>query len=127
MAVSMTMPILIVDDYNTMVRIVRNLLRQLGFSNIDEASDGATALVKLRAKDYALVISETNMGPMTGRELLARLRADERTKATPVVMLADDDAEAAQTEARAGSLCSLLKPFTAQSLKAKLEPMIGAF
>lgn len=127
MAVSMTMPILIVDDYNTMVRIVRNLLRQLGFSNIDEASDGATALAKLRTKDYALVISETNMRPMTGKELLARLRADERTKATPVVMLADDAAEAAQTEVRADSLNSLLKPFTAQALKAKLEPMIGAF
>mgnify|MGYP001247385244 CR=1 FL=1 len=67
MAVSMTMPILIVDDYNTMIRIVRNLLRQLGFSNIDEATGGDVALAKLRAKDYALVISDSSMAPMNWR------------------------------------------------------------
>jgi CheY-like chemotaxis protein len=65
MSVSMTMPILIVDDYNTMIRIMRNLLRQLGFSNIDEANDGAAALAKMRAKDYALVISDSHMAPMS--------------------------------------------------------------
>lgn len=66
MSVSMTMPILIVDDYNTMIRILRNLLRQLGFSQIDEANDGAAALAKMRAKPYGLVISDTSMTPMTG-------------------------------------------------------------
>jgi CheY-like chemotaxis protein len=60
MSVSMTMPILIVDDYNTMIRIMRNLLRQLGFTNIDEANDGAAALAKMRNKDYALVISDSH-------------------------------------------------------------------
>ncbi len=122
MAVSMTMPILIVDDYNTMIRIVRNLLRQLGFSNIDEASGGDVALAKLRAKDYALVISDSGMSPMTGRELLARVRADERTRQTPFVMIGDD-AGAAQ----AGASATIAIPFTAQALKAKIEPMIGAF
>lgn len=122
MAVSMTMPILIVDDYNTMIRIVRNLLRQLGFSNIDEATGGDVALAKLRAKDYALVISDANMSPMTGRELLARVRADDRTKQTPFVMIGDD-AEASH----AGASATIAIPFTAQALKAKIEPMLGAF
>lgn len=125
MAVSMTMPILIVDDYNTMVRIVRNLLRQLGFSNIDEASDGDTALAKLRAKDYALVISDSSMSPMTGRELLSRVRADARTQKTPFVMIANDAAEVAQ--AANASSAYIAMPFNAQALKAKLEPMLGAF
>jgi two-component system, chemotaxis family, chemotaxis protein CheY len=125
MSVSMSMPILIVDDYNTMVRIVRNLLRQLGFSNIDEASDGAAALAKLRTKDYALVISEANMSPMTGAELLERVRGGERGRETPFLMLADDAAEAAL--ARAGASGAIVKPFTAQSLKATLEPVLGAF
>jgi two-component system, chemotaxis family, chemotaxis protein CheY len=123
----MTMPILIVDDYNTMIRILRNLLRQLGFTNIDEACDGRTALAKMRSKDYALVISDSNMAPMTGLELLQRVRADERTKSTPFVMIANDPSEGAQAEARAGASSYLVKPFNAQSLKSKLVPVIGAF
>ncbi len=127
MAVSMTMPILIVDDYNTMIRILRNLLRQLGFTNIDEACDGRAALAKLRTKDYALVISDTNMAPMSGAELLRRVRSDDRTKATPFIMIANDPSEGADVQARAGASSYIVKPFTAQSLKAKLEPVIGAF
>ncbi|HEX5688842.1 MAG TPA: response regulator [Roseiflexaceae bacterium] len=127
MAVSMTMPILIVDDYNTMIRILRNLLRQLGFSNIDEACDGRAALAKLRVKEYALVISDTNMAPMSGLELLNRIRADDRTKATPFIMIANDTAEGAAVERRAGASSYIVKPFTAQSLKTKLVPVIGAF
>jgi two-component system chemotaxis response regulator CheY len=127
MSVSMTMPILIVDDYNTMIRILRNLLRQLGFSNIDEASDGRTALAKMRSKDYALVISDWSMAPMSGLELLQRVRADERTKATPFVMVANDLNEGAEAERRAGASTYIVKPFTAQSLKTKLVPVIGAF
>ncbi len=125
MAVSMSMPILIVDDYNTMIRILRNLLRQLGFTQIDEASDGATALAKIRAKDYALVISDTHMASMSGVELLQRVRADERTRATPFVMLGDSEDEAPAT--RAGASGCLARPFSAQTLKAKLEPVLGAF
>jgi two-component system, chemotaxis family, chemotaxis protein CheY len=126
-AVSMTMPILIVDDYNTMIRILRNLLRQLGFTNIDEANDGAAALAKMRAKDYALVISDASMAPMTGLELLQRVRADERTSKTPFVMVANDAREGAEAEGRAGASTYIVKPFTAQSLKAKLVPVIGTF
>lgn len=125
MAVSMTMPILIVDDYNTMIRILRNLLRQLGFTNIDEASDGRTALSKLGAKDYALVISDSGMAPMSGIELLQRVRADERTKATPFVIVGDTSDEHAAN--RAGAQGCLVKPFNAQTLKQKLVPVLGAF
>lgn len=122
----MTMPILIVDDYNTMIRIMRNLLRQLGFSNIDEASDGRTALAKMSQKNYALVISDSNMAPMTGLELLQRVRADERTKQTPFMMVAGDQIEGVEAERRAAN-SYILKPFNAQSLKSKLVPVLGAF
>lgn len=127
MAVSMTMPILIVDDYNTMIRILRNLLRQLGFSNIDEASDGRTALTKLRTKDYALVISDWNMTPMTGLELLSRVRADDRTKNMPFVMVANEAAHDSAAANRAGVSTYIMMPFTAQTLKSKLVGVLGAF
>jgi two-component system chemotaxis response regulator CheY len=122
MAVSMSMPILIVDDYNTMIRILRNQLRQLGFDNIDEASDGHTALAKLNSKDYALVISDSGMEPMSGADLLARVRADARTRATPFVMVAKDN-EALVEEASA----TIVKPFNAEMLRSQLAPVLGAF
>jgi two-component system chemotaxis response regulator CheY len=119
------MPILIVDDYNTMIRILRNLLRQLGFSNIDEASDGRTALAKMQSKDYALVISDSIMSPMTGAELLQRVRANERTAGTPFIMVANDNGD--EGDARPGVSSTILRPFTAQSLKSTLVPVIGTF
>ena len=76
MAIDMSMPVLVVDDYNTMIRIIRNLLKQLGFEDVDDASDGSAALAKLREKKYGLVISDWNMEPMTGYELLKEVRAD---------------------------------------------------
>lgn len=128
MAVSMTTPILVVDDYNTMVRILRNLLRQLGFSNIDEASDGATALNKMRAKPYQLVISDFAMAPMTGGELLQRVRADERLKNTPFVMVTTDArADASRVVDRAGNGACIVKPFNAPALKQKLVAVLGDF
>ena len=74
MAIDMTMPVLVVDDYNTMIRIIRNLLKQLGFEDIDDATDGTAALAKMRDKRYGLVISDWNMEPMTGYELLKEVR-----------------------------------------------------
>jgi two-component system, chemotaxis family, chemotaxis protein CheY len=124
MSVSMTMPILIVDDYNTMIRILRNLLRQLGFSNIDEANDGAAALAKMKSKDYALVISDSHMSPMTGLEFLQRVRADQRMAQTPFVIVANDNSEGAEAQ---GASTYIVKPFSAQSLKSTLVPVIGAF
>jgi len=122
-----TMPILIVDDYNTMIRIVRNLLRQLGFTNIDEASDGRTALAKMQSKSYALVISDWSMNSMTGLELLKHVRANAKTAETPFVMLANDNDQGAATEMRAGANSYVVKPFTAQALKERLVPVLGAF
>jgi two-component system, chemotaxis family, chemotaxis protein CheY len=127
MAVANTMPILIVDDYNTMIRILRNLLRQLGFSHIDEASDGSTALAKLRSKDYRLVISDWNMAPMGGFELLARVRADEKLAATPFVMVTNEMDETAHAACLAGAGAAIAKPFNAPALRAKLEAVLGAF
>jgi two-component system chemotaxis response regulator CheY len=127
MAVSMSMPILIVDDYNTMIRILRNLLRQLGFSHIDEASDGRTALTKLRAKDYQLVISDWDMAPMTGVELLKHVRASDRYRETPFVMVANDGSDGVAAAQRAGASTYIVKPFTAPTLKAKLVSVLGNF
>ena len=76
MAMDLSMPVLVVDDYNTMIRIIRNLLKQLGFQNIDDASDGSAALNKMRSKKYGLVISDWNMEPMTGYDLLREVRGD---------------------------------------------------
>ncbi|GIK49622.1 MAG: response regulator [Hyphomonadaceae bacterium] len=126
MSVSMTMPILIVDDYNTMIRILRNLLRQLGFSQIDEANDGAAALAKMRAKPYGLVISDTSMTPMTGVELLQRVRADARLAHTPFLMVANDSAEGQAAARRAGAASYIVKPFNAQSLRLNIASVLGA-
>src|SRR4029077_6941995 len=87
MAIDMSMPVLVVDDYNTMIRIIRNLLKQLGFEDVDDASDGSAALVKMRDKRYGLVISDWNMEPMTGYELLKQMRADPHLNTTPFFML----------------------------------------
>ena len=74
MSIDLSMPILVVDDYNTMIRIIRNLLKQLGFENVDEASDGTIALERMREKKYGLIISDWNMEPMTGYDLLKEVR-----------------------------------------------------
>ena len=87
MAVDLSMPILVVDDYSTMVRIIRNLLKQIGFENVDDANDGSAALVKLRAKPYGLVISDWNMEPMTGYDLLREVRSDPSLVKTPFIMV----------------------------------------
>src|SRR5271155_3094702 len=87
MAVDKSMNVLIVDDYKTMLRIIRNLLRQLGFDNVDEATDGSMALQMLRGGNYGLVISDWNMEPMTGLQLLREVRGDDRLKGVPFIMV----------------------------------------
>ncbi len=79
--------VLIVDDYNTMLRIIRNLLKQIEFHNVEEATDGAEALNKLRSGNFGLVISDWNMAPMTGLQLLQEVRADTRLKGMPFIMI----------------------------------------
>lgn len=128
MAVDMKMPILIVDDYKTMLRIVRNLLQKLGFSDIDEAMDGTDALAKLKGRKYGLVISDWNMQPMTGYELLRKVRADEDLKSLPFVMVtAESKVENVVAARQAGVNNYIIKPFSAEVLKAKLKTVLGDF
>lgn len=128
MAVDMNMQILIVDDYKTMLRIIRNLLKQLGFNNVDEATDGSDALGKLRAKDYGLVISDWNMEPMTGIQLLREVRADEKMRDLPFIMItAESKTENVIAAKEAGVSNYIVKPFNAATLKTKLTSVIGNF
>ena len=122
MAVDLSMPILVVDDYATMIRIIRNLLRQLGFENVDEASDGRAALAKLRARKFGLVISDWNMEPMTGYELLQEVRADRALFAMPFIMItAESKTDNVIAAKKAGVNNYIVKPFNAATLKGKID------
>jgi two-component system chemotaxis response regulator CheY len=122
MAVDTSMSVLVVDDYNTMIRIIRNLLKQLGFENIDDASDGSAALNKMRGKKYGLVISDWNMEPMTGYDLLREVRADPNLATTPFIMItAESKTENVIAAKKAGVNNYIVKPFNAATLKTKIE------
>jgi two-component system, chemotaxis family, chemotaxis protein CheY len=128
MSVDMNMEILIVDDYRTMLRIIRNLLKQIGFDNVDEATDGSMALKKMREKSYGLVISDWNMEPMTGLQLLKEVRADANLKHTPIIMVtAESKTENVIAAKQAGVNNYIVKPFNAATLKMKLSAVIGNF
>ena len=128
MAVDKNMNILIVDDYKTMLRIIRNLLSQLNFPNVQEATDGATALDKLRDGSFGLVISDWNMEPMTGLQLLREVRADAKLKALPFVMItAESKTENVVAAKEAGVSNYIVKPFNAETLKTKLVSVLGDF
>ncbi|HEY4982112.1 MAG TPA: response regulator [Pseudolabrys sp.] len=122
MAVDLSMPVLIVDDYNTMVRIIRNLLRQLGFEHIDDANDGSEALAKMQQFKYGLVISDWNMEPMTGYALLQQVRSDPALAKTPFIMVtAESKTENVIAAKKAGVSNYIVKPFNAQTLKSKID------
>jgi two-component system, chemotaxis family, chemotaxis protein CheY len=122
MALDLSMPVLVVDDYSTMVRIIRNLLAQLGFGDVDDAKDGASALEKMRIKRYGLVISDWNMEPMTGYDLLKEVRADPGLGAVPFIMVtAESKTENVIAAKKAGVNTYIVKPFNAQTLKSKIE------
>lgn len=128
MSVDKNMNILIVDDYKTMLRIIRNLLKQLGFDNVDEATDGSEALQKLRDKGYGLVISDWNMEPMTGLQLLREVRKDNKLKDTPFIMItAESKTDNVVAAKEAGVNNYIVKPFNAATLKTKLVSVIGDF
>jgi len=128
MAVDMSMQILVVDDYKTMIRIISNLLKQLGFNNVDSAADGAEALEKMRHGGYGLVISDWNMEPMTGFELLTEVRADAKLKPTPFIMVtAESKTENVVAAKKAGVNNYIVKPFNAATLKSKMVSVIGDF
>ncbi|KOC87618.1 chemotaxis response regulator CheY [Winslowiella iniecta] len=120
--VDKNMRFLVVDDFNTMRRIVRNLLKELGFSNVEEAEDGADALNKLRAGEFDFVISDWNMPNIDGLELLKTIRADAAMAALPVLMVtAEAKKENIIAAAQAGASGYVVKPFTAATLEEKLN------
>ena len=128
MAANSNLNVLIVDDYKTMLRIIRNLLKQIDFENVDEASDGAEALAKLRAGNFGLVISDWNMVPMTGLQLLQEVRADDKLKGTPFIMVtAESKTENVVAAKQAGVNNYIVKPFNAETLKQKIASVLGQF
>ena len=126
MPIDKSIQVLIVDDYKTMLRIIRNLLKQIDFGNVEEAMDGSAALDKLRAGSFGLVISDWNMAPMTGLELLQEIRADNRLKATPFIMVtAENKTENVVAAKQAGVSNYIVKPFNAETLREKIENVLG--
>ena len=128
MAVDKSMRILVVDDFQTMRRIIINLLRQLGFTNVVEAADGKQALEKVRDDKIDLVVSDWNMPNMSGMEFLKELRADDQYKSLPFIMVtAEGKKENVIAAVQAGVNNYIVKPFNAATLKEKLVKVIGDF
>jgi two-component system chemotaxis response regulator CheY len=126
MALETSTPILVVDDYKTMISIIRNLLKQLGFEDVDEATDGKEALGKMKEKKYGLVISDWDMEPMTGFELLKEVRADTGLSKTPFIMAtAESKMEKVIAAKKAGVSNYIIKPFNAATLKGKIEAVFS--
>jgi two-component system, chemotaxis family, chemotaxis protein CheY len=127
MAFDLSMPILVVDDYSTMIRIIRNLLKQLGFENVDDANDGSAALAKMQSKQYGLIISDWNMEPMTGYDLLREVRGNPALSKTPFIMItAESKTENVIAAKKAGVSNYIVKPFNAATLRIKMEAVFVA-
>jgi two-component system, chemotaxis family, chemotaxis protein CheY len=119
---------LIVDDFSTMRRIVRNLLKEIGYNNADEAEDGVAALAKLRGAHFDFVVSDINMPNMNGFQLLAQIRADQQLKALPVLMVtAEAKKENILAAAQAGASGYIVKPFTKATLEEKVLKIVQKF
>ena len=126
MPIDKSMNLLIVDDYKTMLRIIRNLLKQIDFHNVEESTDGADALARLRAHHFDLVISDWNMYPMTGLQLLQEIRADAKLRTTPFIMItAESKSENVIAAKQAGVSNYIVKPFNAETLRDKIEKVLG--
>lgn len=122
MPADLNMRILVVDDMSTMRRIVKNIMKQLGFANVEEAEDGQEALEKLRAESFGFIISDWNMPVMTGIELLRAIRADDNLKAIPLLMVTAEAQKENLVEAiQAGVSNYIVKPFTAEVLQEKMN------
>ncbi len=127
MTADFAMPILVVDDYQTMVRIIRNLLKQIGYENVDEAANGEIALRKIREKSYDLIISDWNMEPMTGFQLLQNVREDRSIATVPFIMVtAESKTDNVVAARRAGVSHYIVKPFNAATLKVKIDAVFAA-
>jgi len=128
MSVDKNMNILIVDDYKTMLRIINNLLKQLGFANIDEATDGTMALEMFKKKNYGLIISDWNMEPMSGLDLLKNIRSGTENAKIPFIMItAESKTENVIAAKQAGVNNYIVKPFNAETLKMKMSAVLGEF
>lgn len=131
MAVDKSMNVLVVDDYQTMIRIIKNLLKQLGFDNVDEATDGTMAYGMLEKKKYGLVISDWNMEPMSGLDLLKKVRAtsgnDNISKVPFIMVTAESKTENVIAAKQAGVNNYIVKPFNAETLKTKISSVLGEF
>lgn len=126
MPIDKSMNVLIVDDYKTMLRIIRNLLKQIDLVNVEEAYDGAEALGKLRGGQFGLVISDWNMAGMSGIDLLREVRADAQLKRTPFIMItAESKTENVIAAKEAGVSNYIVKPFNAETLRNKIEKVLG--
>ena len=126
MLIDKSINVLIVDDYKTMLRIIRNLLKQLEFDNVEEATDGQEALAKLRAGSFGLVISDWNMQPMTGLDLLKEVRADARLKDLPFIMITAESKTENVVAAKQASVSNyIVKPFNAETLREKIEKVMA--
>lgn len=128
MAERSALKFLVVDDFSTMRRIVRNLLKELGFTNVEEAEDGAVALQKIKAGSFDFVVTDWNMPNMDGLTLLQSLRADPAYKNLPVMMItAEAKKENIIAAAQAGASGYIVKPFTAATLSEKMEKIFEKF
>jgi len=125
MITDLSIPILVVDDYQTMIRIIRNLLKQIGFENVDEASSGQQAYEKILQKNYGLIISDWNMEPMTGYQLVQKVRAEPTRKDVPFIMVtAESKTDNVMAARSAGVNHYIVKPFNAAVLKAKIDAVL---
>ncbi|MFN3566344.1 MAG: chemotaxis response regulator CheY [Burkholderiaceae bacterium] len=116
---------LVVDDFSTMRRIVRNLLKEIGFGNVEEAEDGSVALAMLRSSKFDFVVSDINMPNMNGFELLKNMRADETLKSIPVLMVtAEAKKEDIVAAAQSGASGYIVKPFTKATLEEKVQKIL---
>ena len=121
MPADLNMKVLVVDDMVTMRRIIKNILKQLGFGNVDEAENGQEALQKLRADTFGFVVSDWNMPVMTGIDMLRAIRADEKLKTIPVLMVTAEAQQSNLIEAvQAGVSNYIVKPFTAETMQEKI-------
>lgn len=128
MPVNKNMKVLIVDDYKTMLRIVGNLLNQLGFKDVEEANDGAEAYEMFLNNDYGLIISDWNMEPMSGLELLKKIRGGSKNADIPFIMVtAESKTENVIIAKKAGVSNYIVKPFNAETLKTKMKAVLGEF
>ena len=126
MAIEQAVPVLVVDDYQTVVQIIRNLLKQAGFADVDEATDGEEALAKMKQRKYGLVISDWHMAPTSGAQLLEKAKADPELRDTQFIMVsAEASPENVAAAKKAGAAAYVVKPFDAMTLRSRIDAVLG--